>query len=201
MGYSSEDSITRIEITARDGSSYVGTSFDGKAELYAQAITLGPMLSKEINRVAKRLGERKGFLEGIESGGRDGFDRLSEIISEARADGADIETWLQARALIAVMGPAVEALAREKPFYDIWEGQESEHDLISFVQDCTVAQVPTSEIITRIDAAVDRAFDSLKDSNVIDAVNALATHLLNNGTTDGKAAARIIGDAMATEAA
>ena len=53
----------------------------------------------------------------------------------------------------------------------------------------------------RIDAAVERAIELLGDSNVIAAVNALATHLLNNGTTDGKTAARIIGDAMETEAA
>ena len=53
----------------------------------------------------------------------------------------------------------------------------------------------------RIDAAVERAIELLGDSNVIAAVNALATHLLTNGTTDGKTAARIIGDAMETEAA
>ena len=67
-------------------------------------------------------------------------------------------------------------------------------------QDCTVAQMPTSELSSRIDAAVEHAVELLSDSNVIAAVSALATHLLHNGTKDGKTAARIIGDAMGIEA-
>ncbi len=200
MGYSPEEAITSIEFAASDATSYAGTSFDGKAQLYTQATTFGPMLTKEMERVAKRVHERMGFLPGKTLGGREGFNHLSQVISEARADGVDIEPWLQARAVIAVMGSAVEALVRNKPFFDIWESHESEDDLIGFVEDCTVAQVPASEVSSRIDAAVERANELLKDSNVIDAVNALATQLLHNGTTDGKTAARIIGDAMGTEA-
>ena len=200
MGYSPEEAITSIEFAAPDATSYAGTSFDGKAQLYTQATTFGPMLTKEMGQMAKRVGERMGFLPGKTLGGREGFNHLSQIISEARADGVDIEPWLQARAVIAVMGSAVEALVRNKPFFDIWESHESEHDLIGFVEDCTVAEVPASEISSRIDAAVERAIELLKDSHVIAAVNALATQLLQHGTTDGKTAARIIGDEMRTEA-
>ena len=200
MGYTTEEAITSIEIASPGAKPYAGTSVDGSKQFYIQATTFGPTLTKEMGEVAKRVGDRMGIRPGKTLAGLEGLDHLSQNISEARADGVDIEPWLQARALIAVMGPAVEALFREKPVDEILESHESEDDLRGLIQDCTVAQVPTSELSSRIDAAVERAVELLSDSNVIAAVNALATHLLHNGTTDGKTAARIISDAMGIEA-
>ena len=200
MGYSTEESITKIEIRSPGASTYLGTSIDGTANLFARATTFGPMLTKEMGQVINRVAERTGVPLETLPAGREGLDFLSQVISEARAEGVDIESWLQARALIAVMGPAVEALLKAKPVAEILESDESEGDLRGFIQDCTIAQVPTSELSSRIGAAAERASELLSDSNVIAAVNALAAHLLHNGTTEGKTAVRIIGEVMETEA-
>ena len=196
MGYSTEEAITKIEISSPGASPYLGTSIDGTAHLFARATTFGPMLTKEMSQVIKRVAERTGFPLEMLPAGRERLDFLSQVISEARAEGADIESWLQARALISVMGPAVEAMLREKPVAEILESDESEGDLRGFIQDCTIAQIPTSEIDARIVAAVERAVELLGDSNVIAAVNALGAHLLHNGTTDWETAARHIGKEM-----
>ena len=201
MGYSTEESITSIEIASPGAKRYAGSSANGGTQLFIQATTFGPMLTNEMSQVRNRVAEREGISSDTALVGRKALDHLSQVISEARAEGVDIESWLQARALISVMGPAVEARLREKPVAEILESDESEGDLRGFIQDCTIAQVPTSEIDARIDAAIDRAVELLGDSNVIGAVNALAKHLLHNGTTDGETAVRIIGDAMETEAA
>ena len=150
--------------------------------------------------LAERGRKRMGLLSDKTLGGREKLNYLSQVISEAWADGVNIEPWLQARALIAVMGPAVEALLRGESVADLLEIHESEDDLNGFVRDCTLAQVSTSEVSPRIDVAVERAIDLLSDSKVLNAVNALYAHLLHNGTTDGKTAARLIGDALGTEA-
>ena len=200
MGYSTEESITSIEIASPGAKRYAGTSVDGGTKFFIQATTFGPMLTKEIGQVGKRVAERERIHSGAALVEREWLDHLSQVISEARAEGVDIESWLQARALISVMGPAVEAMLREKPIAEILESDESEGDLRGFIQDCMIAKVSESEFSPRIDAAVERAVEFLGDSNVIAAVNALAAHLLNNGTTDGKTAVRIIGEAMETEA-
>ena len=53
MGYSPEEAITSIEIAAPGAAPYAGGSFDGKAQLYSQATTFGPMLTKEMSQVAE----------------------------------------------------------------------------------------------------------------------------------------------------
>ena len=199
MGYSPEEAITSIEIASPGTKPCAYTRLIDGTPFYIQATTLGPMLTKEMNQIERRM--RAGLQSGETLVGRQSFDYFSKVISEARADGVDIESWLQARALFSVMGPVVEAVFREKPVDEVLHSSESEDDVRGFVRDCMIAQVPTSEFSTRIDAAVERAIELMGDSKVVAAVNALANHLFHNGTTDGKTAARIIGDAMETEAA
>ena len=97
------------------------------------------------------------------------------------------------------MGPVVEATATQKEVYDVWNSYECEGDKRDFVTDCVIAQVPVSEIEPRINSAIQRAQEYLSRQDVCDAVNALAAHLVENGSTDGTTAARIIGAALKSE--
>ena len=187
MGYTPEKSISQITISAPNALPYMGQSFDGKATLYSQAVTEGPMVSMEMDDSCKQVVAATGRSVDEEF--------LSRVVSKARENGADIETWLRARALIAVMGSAVEAAATRKNIHDVLYGYECENDLNGFTRDCIAAQVQ-DEVEKRIDDAVRRALEYLMRQDVCDAVNALATHLVKNGSTSGKTATRIIGGAL-----
>ena len=187
MGYTPEESIFQITISDPGAETYMGQSFDGKGTLFSQAVTEGPMLSMEMNDACKQVVAATGRCADL--------DFLSRVVSKARENGADIETWLRARALIAVMGPAVEAVATRKNIHDVLNGYECENDLNGFTRDCITAQVQ-DEVEKRIDDAIRLAVEHLIRQDVCDAVNALTTHLVKNGSTSGKTAARIIGDAL-----
>lgn len=184
MGYTPEEAISKILISTPGTLRQMGTSFDGRADLYSQAVTYGPMLSREMHEAARAA---------LEDAKETGLN-LPRIVSEARANGANIEAWLRARTLIAVMGPAVEAMIKGMTVAEVLESYESENDLAGCVKDCQAAHV--SDFAERIDEAIARACKYLSRQSVCGAVNALAAHLVKNGTTDGATAARIIETAL-----
>ncbi len=109
-----------------------------------------------------------------------------------------MNAWVEARAILTVFGPMVEAKQRNMMFADVWEGDEAKGDRRDIEGDGVAAGLSHDEIAVVIKSAVDRVFDYLQQTNVIDAVNALGRHLRRHGTTSGKRAAAIIRDAMET---
>jgi len=94
------------------------------------------------------------------------------------------------------MGALVESLKWKKPRDDVLYGHECENDVGGFVGYCRAAGVPDSGIPERLDAAIRRGLEYLVDPRVCAAVEELADHLYEHGTTEGKKAVEIIGRAM-----
>ena len=113
-----------------------------------------------------------------------------------RNEGIDVNAWLEARAIITVFGPMVEAMQRKMTFTDVWDGEQRDGDRRDIVEGGVAAGLTPGEISAVINRAADRVVDYLQQTNVIDAVNALGRHLQRHGTTSGKRAAAIIRGAM-----
>ncbi len=197
MGYSTGEIIHRIEIAADDPPTAIGTSADGTMALFSEGATRGPMFAKDMNAAAGKVIRGRALLDGTNATGPLTGDALAEIVATARAEGADIDAWLRARALQAVFGPMVEAAYTQIPFEEIWNGNQAQSDAMSFFRDCALAGVADVSGIQRLlDGAIQRGNELLKRADVCRAVSALGLHLSQNGTTAGPIAVRIIEQAM-----
>jgi hypothetical protein len=178
MGFPVEASITHIEISP---GTLLGRSSDCGVCLVSQAVTFGPMFSAEINELV---------------GANTDLADIASLVAAAVANGFDVSTWLEARALITVFGPMAEAVARKKPFRQVWESYACEADARSFARDCFIGGLPPSELDSLFNKAVKRAAAMVRRPEILAALTALAGALPNAGTMDGKDAAAIIGRAM-----
>jgi hypothetical protein len=162
-------------------------SVDGTMSLTFQATTYGPMLSKEIQKVATR-----NFADILRSGELT-MEHVAEAIAKARSEGADIFKWLHARILIEVFGAAAEAKYSGKVFEEVWGSHQTEADMKDAVQSCFLAGVTEAKAIEAIiDEAQAKAVGLIERPKVWQAVVALADNLPSSGRFDGKKAAAII---------
>ena len=118
----------------------------GTAYLVPQATTFGPFLPSEI---AALFVDAAGLQDGGTMSGQKANEALCRSVSQARADGADIERWLGRSALVAVMGALVESLKWKKPIDDVLYGHECENDVGGFVGYCRAAGQVTS-LVARV---------------------------------------------------
>ncbi len=196
MGFPEDEVIAEIVVHTEGERPEIGTSIDGHMKVASLAVCNGPMLSAELDALVPAAKEKLGILATGTLSGRQSFDLVKEVLTTGRNEGIDVDAWFEARAIIAVFGPTVEAMQREMAFADVWDGYESESDYAGIVRDGVVAGLSPDEIAVVIEGVVDRVVVYLQQTNVCDAVNALGWHLRRHGTTPGKRAAAIIQGAM-----
>jgi len=196
MGFPEDKIITDIVVHSEGERPDLGTSKDGRVKFESLAVCNGPMLTAELGELVPAASEKLGILAGNALSGRQSFDLVKEVLTAGRNKGIDVNAWVEARAIVAVFGPMVEAQQREMPFTDVWDGEQGDGDRRDIVGDGVAAGLSTDEISAVIKRAVNRVIDYLQQDNVVGAVNALGRHLQRHGTTSGKRAAAIIRNAM-----
>ena len=196
MGFPEDEMITEIVVYIEGEKPDMGTSIDGRAKLQELAVCNGPMLTAELGALVPAAREKLGLLAASTLSGRQSLDLVKEVLTAGRNEGIDVNAWVEARAIVSVFGPMVEAMQRKMTFDDVWNGYEAEDDLGGIVGDGVAAGLSPDEIAVVIKSAVDRVVDYLQQTNVLDAVNALGRHLQRHGTTSGKRASAIIRGAM-----
>jgi hypothetical protein len=191
FGYEADEAVAHIVI----GSQGPGRlSPDGKMILRSQAVTYGPIFSKEISLAAAEfkaafLGDRASrTVQGNES--REFF---CGILNAARTAGADIKRWFRIRAFDAVAGCVAEAIFSKRDFGELFfEDYSAEGDRDGIAHDAQMAAIPASEaaLVTCHMAAVNAYL--MQDDKIWAAVLALAKELLVVGRMPGRAAVKII---------
>jgi hypothetical protein len=184
MGLSVDNAIAFIDVAP--GTS-LGSSLDKTMQFTSQAVTFGPAFSVPIQAVLSR---ECGDLRSLE------FKDVVRAVAIASAEGADISKWLNAKALIAVFGPAAEAVITRKSFEEVLHSYECEGDLRDLVRDCTYAGLESSEIQSMIDDAAKKCVSLIQRPEICAAINALAKQLPNAGRMKGQDAVAIIGRAI-----
>lgn len=186
LGLSSETAISYIDVGTGNS---IGESVDGTMQLISQAVTFGPMLSKDIQAAFKRIAA------GVP---RDQVSRqhLTEAVRLARSAGADIEKWLRARCLIAVFASAAEAKHTQKSIREVWTSYAAEADVMAAFNEGYLAGLSTSEIEVFIEEAISRATDLIEQPHIQSAIYALADALPNSGKLPGKRAGKLVARAL-----
>jgi hypothetical protein len=130
-------------------------------------------------------------------------DSGDDAIAAAFAAGADSKSWLRAQLLIRVAGPVAQAKETGQSHDDL-----DDDDRMTTITtpsydwnvhtDCTLAGISASEHQTHIDDAI--AFVSAKfdDSELWDALTALANALPKEGRMEGRECWKIFSDAIET---
>ncbi len=195
MGFPEDEVIAEILVHTEGERPEIGTSIDGHMKVTSLAVCNGPMLSAELDALVPAAREKLGISATGTLSGRQSLD-LKEVLTTGRAEGIDVNAWFEARAIIAVFGPTVEAMQREMAFADVWHGYEAESDYAGIVRDGVAAGLSPDEIAVVIETAVDRVLAYLQQTNVCNAVVVLGRHVHRHGTTSGKRAAAIIRNAM-----
>jgi hypothetical protein len=186
LGLSSEEAISHIELGIGNS---MGKSKDGKMQLMSEAVTFGPRLSKDIAAAFKRIAA------GVPP---DQIDRqhITDAVSLARSEGADIEKWLRAKMLIAVFGSAAEAKYTDKTIEDVWTSYAAEADRRDAFSEGVLAGLSTSDIEVLIEDAIRRAKVLIEHPQIQSAIHALADGLPNSGKLPGKRAVHIIAQVL-----
>ena len=169
MGWSPEQAVEYIEIGCTSPDRH---SADRQALLVSQAVCYGKMLSCEIS----------GHLRG----GAASFNEIRKAVAEARITGANIHTWVKAKALIAVFGAAAEARFRGVQIEEIWLSYACENDMHGFAGDCKVCDLDDHAIGDYVTSALGVATDLIADPDVWRAVQAIAEMLPNRGRVEGR---------------
>ena len=157
--------------------------------LTSQAVTYGPLLSDPL-QIA--IDERKGF------GSTPTVALIAGLISEAKADGVNVDKWLRGQLLQITMGAAAEAKYTGTSIEAIWRGDACASDRADAVRACvTYAGLPPEQAETRIVEALARANSLADNVNVYRAVRLLADKLPTSGSMSGPRAAEILLEALA----
>ncbi len=126
MGLEPEQAVVRIDMHHRaTATPYMGT--DGRL-YYDQATTYGPFFSREINAASDTVNSRYATRDALHAAMRTD-DYNAQMITVARAAGADIDQWALAKVIQALAGPVVEAKATRKPLDDVLESSEAQNDI------------------------------------------------------------------------
>jgi hypothetical protein len=123
---------------------------------------------------------------------RDPFRLKADTIAAGRARGVDVESWLAARAIIAVAGPVVEARYTRKPFWPIWAGPAGVHDKNIIAEDCAAAELYEDEHDALVRHARKWCDELIRRPDVWTAVLLIADELLWKRRLDGAEVIRII---------
>jgi hypothetical protein len=110
---------------------------------------------------------------------------ITDAITLARSEGADIETWLRARMLVAVFASAAEAKHTNRQLDDVWNSYEAENDVREAVSDGLHASLTTSEIEVFIEEALNHSAALVNQPHIQSAIYALAAALPSNGIMPG----------------
>jgi hypothetical protein len=190
MGLSHDDCIAYIDL----GHGSAELSHDKTMILTTQGTVYGPVFSAEIDVVFHR---EHPEIRRDRWHGEIAHDEIVRLVAMAATEGANIEKWLNCRALDAVLGPMAEAAATGKAFTDVWTSYECENDVAHLVTDCERARLDTEQQkVAVLYGAIERGRQLIYERPEIwTAINALAKELLAMGVgrMEGKRAAAIIG--------
>ncbi len=133
MGFPEDEIISDIVVNIEGERPDMGTSIDGRVKFETLAVCNGPMFSAELGALVPAAREKLGILTAGTLSRRQSFDLAKEVLTAGRNEGIDVNAWVEARAIVAVFGPMVEAIQRKMTFADVWNGDEAEGDLRGIV--------------------------------------------------------------------
>ena len=178
LGHDINNAVSFIDVAPSVPTS---KSADGRMEMHSQAITMGPMLSKEMQDVIDSK-----FKSGEIQKSEINHKRLAEIFAD-RSLGVNLSTWLRARILISVLGPAAEGKFTGVEFNKVLNAYSSEIDLQCVVGDCMIAGIlDPAAISDLINDAADRAEELLERQDIWDGILAVASSLPAAGRVEGR---------------
>jgi hypothetical protein len=165
---------------------------NGRRVTRDQGKTWGPPLSKEMDAASCEFHEAYHSKRG--SPGYETGTYWSTTMKLCRAAGADVEKWFRARVFQLVSGPVAEAIASNRSFDQVWNGDGWNADddrtaLGSVAKDANVGTRKLASTVNRM--AVVSAY-LMDKPEVWAAVVALANKLPEFGTMPGSKAAKII---------
>ena len=180
MGYDPAEAVASIEMHRPDTApKYLGA--DGNWYIHA-ATTFGPWFSKPIAAASKDVAAHYG-IEGINARPE---EYAADVMAAARAAGADIAGWVNAKMLQAVAGPVAEAKATGTSRDDMLSAAEFAPDFADAANPGRIAGWSEQDISHGIANAVAIVEQELSAPQAWNALLALATSLPHEGTIDGR---------------
>jgi hypothetical protein len=177
MGHNTDDAIAYIEVADSDEPRI---NPDGMI-LSTLATTYGPMYSR-------------AMMDHLANYPND--DPVEVDVERCIKAGIDVVSWAKAKALIAVFGPAAEAIYTGREIEEVMSSPECANDLAAAYRECTLAGMTRQAATNCIHAAIDDARTKLADQRVWGSVQRLADNLRLQGRLEGKRAAEIIARAL-----
>lgn len=144
LGYSINEAVKYIDMGTGES---LHQSVDGKMMLRSQAVTFGPIFSRDINAASQQF--REACLSEYKTTGAGPEEHLfrRKVVELGRAAGADIGKWFRARVFDAVSGSIAEAIVSNRSFHDVWNGYEAESDGRGVLQDAAAADLAAKEVV------------------------------------------------------
>jgi hypothetical protein len=197
LGRRPEEMISEIVIHGGMAGPGMGLSQDGFTQLASGGVTYGPMLSREIEAHLPNV-NAKWSPDGstVTLYENEAPRYFAELFSAARAGGADIERWLNARAVICLCGPMSEAKYLGRPYDEVLREHGAENDISEIIKNSRAAGLKDDEIHAVVEIGMARVEAMLSAPRVWHAVRALADSLPAAGHVAGVKVARIIRNAM-----
>jgi hypothetical protein len=182
FGIAEADAVDHIRIGEADP---YGQSRDGSAQLFSGAVTMGPMLSAQLQSLFKMT---------TEDVPRDQIctNHVIEAVRLAQSQGVDISDWLRASMLIAASGAAAEARHTGRDIRAILNGYQGESDLNSAKNTGAYAGLSASQIDDFIAEAIVRAKGLISQPDVWVAVTSVADAMPNHGRMSGEKVAALV---------
>jgi hypothetical protein len=189
LGYSINEAVKYIDMGTGES---LHQSVDGKMMLRSQAVTFGPIFSRDINAASQQF--REACLSEYKTTGAGPEEHLfrRKVVELGRAAGADIGKWFRARVFDAVSGSIAEAIVSNRSFHDVWNGYEAESDGRGVLQDAAAADLAAKEVVATMKRMAVVSAYLMDKPDVWAAVLALANKLSAVGRMDGTTAAAII---------
>ncbi len=165
MGIPEDKIITDIVVHSEGERPSAGTSIDGRVKYESLAVCNGPTFSAELGVLVPAATENLGISAGSAVSGLQALDLVQDVLTVGRDEGIDVDAWVEARAIIIVFGPMVEAMQRGIPFTDVWDGEQGDGDRRDIIENGMAAGLSSDEIAVIIESAVDHVGDYLQQTN------------------------------------
>ena len=126
---------------------------------------------------------------------------IIQFVSQAKSEGADIRTWLNAQALVIIMGPLAEACATGQAIETVLLSDASQGDLQDLYRYCKWAATTEDDAETVLEDAIQRGIKLTRRPRILAAINCTARLLIGGREISGKEVIAIIEQAISDDAA
>jgi hypothetical protein len=180
MGIPQEKCIDRIVMEQRIFSTQDGVTW------VSEAVTYGPLFSRDIQAVITR-----GKPPAPPSD-----DEIIQFVWQAKLEGADVRTWLNAKALVIIMGPLAEACATGQAIENVLLSNASRGDLEDLSRYCKWAAITEDDAGKVLADAIQRGIELTRQPRISTAIHRAAQQLIGKSEISGKEIVAVIEQAI-----